>query len=520
MRLRAWQLAGLAAATVVLSATPPAAAHGFGQRYDLPVPLHLYLAGAGAAVFLSFVIMGLFLRQVRPAVSYPRLNLLRGRLGPWLSNPILSGSVKTVSVAIFLLVIATGLLGNPVPTRNLTPAMVWIIWWVGLAFASALIGNLWALLNPWRTMFAWVERLYQRGDPAERFPLGLAYPRWLGVWPAVGLYLGFGWLELISPNGEQPGPLALFILAYSAITWTGMFVFGRERWLRHGEPFTLVFGIFARFAPTEIRVLDARVCAVCPVECRSLDGECIDCPDCFERAAPGRRELNLRPFAAGLLHRQRVNPSMMVFVILILAMVTFDGFKETPIWAELRAELFWSLPDLGRHQIELVDAMGMLALPALFFAVYLLVERLMAGTGLPDGGPAPAAGLFVFTLVPIAIAYHLAHYLSFLLIQGQLIVPLASDPFGYGWNLLGTAGYRIDIGVVGARFVWYWSVIAIVLGHMIAVFLAHHLALRTWPTPAAALRSQYPMMALMVGYTMVSLWIIAQPIVETTPGGG
>jgi hypothetical protein len=122
----------------------------------------------------------------------------------------------------------------------------------------------------------------------------------------------------------------------------------------------------------------------------------------------------------------------------------------------------------------------------------------------------------VLSLIPIAIAYHLAHYLTYLLIQGQLVIRLASDPFGFGWNLFGTARYRPDIGLVGARFAWYTAVSAIVLGHILAVYVAHVIALREYATRRAALRSQVPMLVLMVGYTMVSLWIIAQPIVETT----
>ena len=134
-----------------------------------------------------------------------------------------------------------------------------------------------------------------------------------------------------------------------------------------------------------------------------------------------------------------------------------------------------------------------------------------AGVALRGG----AGAGFVYSLIPIALAYHLAHFLSFLLVQGQAIIPLASDPFGSGWDLLGTAGYTIDIGVVGARFAWFTAVIGIVAGHIIAVYLAHAVALRTLGDRGAALRSQYPMLALMVGYTMLSLWILAQPIVES-----
>jgi hypothetical protein len=130
-------------------------------------------------------------------------------------------------------------------------------------------------------------------------------------------------------------------------------------------------------------------------------------------------------------------------------------------------------------------------------------------------GPAPPAELlrqFVPTLLPIAFAYHVAHYLSYLLIGGQIVIPLASDPLGRGWDLLGTANYTIAMDVVGARFAWYTSVVVIVAGHVLAMYIAHRLALERFPERRIARRSQYPLAALMVGYTMLSLWILAQPL--------
>jgi len=134
-----------------------------------------------------------------------------------------------------------------------------------------------------------------------------------------------------------------------------------------------------------------------------------------------------------------------------------------------------------------------------------------------DGIPASVvhlAGWFVLTLVPISIAYHLAHYLSYLAIAGQYVIPIASDPFGFGWDLFGTKLYLINIGIVTARFVWYTSLIAIIAGHVIAVYLAHRTALRIFPNTQVAVISQLPMLVLMIGYTMISLWVIAQPIIQ------
>jgi hypothetical protein len=154
-----------------------------------------------------------------------------------------------------------------------------------------------------------------------------------------------------------------------------------------------------------------------------------------------------------------------------------------------------------------------------FALAYLFFCALMRAMG-GSAAFADIAGYFVLTLIPISIAYHIAHYLSYFLLAGQLIIPLVSDPFGWGWDLFGTANYKMDIGIVTAKFVWYLSVTTIVLGHLIAVFLAHVMALRAFPTIRAALLSQIPMMVLMVGYTRISLWILSQPVVESSMPGG
>jgi hypothetical protein len=508
----AWRRA-LVVLLLCLGSVGTAFAHGFGQRYDLPVPLWLYVAGAAAAVAFSFVVVGVFVRGTARSHVYPRLNLLRFPIGRLLAHAVCLVSLKLIAVVFFVLLILTGLLGNPHPMRNLAPTLLWIVWWVGLAYVSALGGNLWAVINPLKTLFAWAESLYRRIHPAGELTLSLRYPSALGKWPGVLLFLAFAWVELVFEGSAVPANLAIMALIYAGITWIGMFLFGREQWLQYGEAFSLAFGILARFAPTEVRVVDPSVCQVCPLDCRDQDGECIDCYACSRQAAPSQREWNLRPFASGLLRNQAISISEMTFVLLLLATVTFDGFEATPLWVQIETMLSGLLPDFSGAHL-LIRTLGLIAFPALFLGLYCFFGWAMAitsGRRLPAG---VLARCFVFTLVPIAIAYHMAHYFSFLLIQGQFIIPLLSDPFGFGWNVLGTAGYRPNPGLVGARFAWFTAVMAIVIGHIIAVYLAHLVAVRTLRDRLLALYSQYPMLVLMVGYTMVSLWILAQPIVE------
>lgn len=500
----------VAAATAGSTLVSKALAHGLGERYDLPVPLRLYMLGAGAAVLLSFVVVAFFLRSGAPP-RYPRLNLLRvPGVRLLASRPVLS-TLRTLSVALFVLVIVTGLLGPPRPERNLAPLVVWVFWWVGVAYASALLGDVWRILNPWTTVYEWVEAALRRADPDASLSLGLPYPRWLGVWPAVAAFLAFAWVELVFLAPARPSTVVTFTLMYSGVTWAGMLLFGKHVWLRHGEAFTQVFGLLARFAPTEVRVTDASACHDEAAWGHDEAGGCVNCHACFEAAPPAQRQWNLRPFAVGLLTGRPVSTSLTVLTVLLLSTVTFDGFTATPTWSGMVGDLYAVVPD-----VTVIGTLGLLVFPLAFLSAYLLTCALMQATAGARVSVFPVARAFVLTLVPIALAYHLAHYLTYLLVQSQLLLPVASDPLGLGWDLFGTAGRGIDIGVVGPRFTWWTAVIAIVVGHIVAVYLAHVVAMRTFQTHRAALRSQIPMMLLMVAYTVVSLWILAQPIVEVT----
>ena len=479
----------VAAVLSVIVGVRPALAHGFGQRYDLPVPLGLWISGAAVAVAFSFVVIARFANADPGAHRARRLDLLRFDLGRALADRRTRTLAQALAVVSLGLIVATGLAGNQNPTRNLAPTAIWIVWWVGFAYVSALVGDLWAAINPWAALFTWVDAVVQRLG-GGRLAVDVPYPQWLGHWPAIVLFTAFAWIELVWGGRAIPAQLALMVVIYSLITWGGMLLFGRDVWLGHGDPFAVAFGVLSRFAPTEARV-----------------------------TSRGVSEWTLRPFGAGLYEPRDVSPSMVVFVLLLLSTVTFDGFTATTAWVALESALYDALWPLGDLRLAAINTLGLLAFPVVFVGVYLVFADWMAALGERRLSTERVARLFVLSLVPIAIAYHLAHYFTFLLIQGQLMIRLVSDPFGFGWDLFGTAGFRPDIAIVGARFAWYTAVTAIVLGHIVAVWVAHVVAVREFATPRVALRSQLPMLVLMVGYTMVSLWIIAQPIVETGSRG-
>jgi hypothetical protein len=469
------------AALAVFAFAAPTSAHGFGQRYDLPLPLSLYLYGTAAVIAVTFLIVGFFVRHAPAARRRPRPDLLSHGAGKIIAHPGVILSLKLLAAGLFVVTVTAGFIGDQNPYRNIAPTMVWIIVWVGVAYMSAFVGNLWALINPWRTIFDGAAWMYRRigGKLSYRLP----YPAALGVWPAVVLLLVFSWTELVYPTPAVPKHIACFAAGYSILTWTGMALFGRETWMQHGEVFSVVFGTFARFAPTEARTRP-------------------------------RPELILRPWGTGLLDGGSASASMTAFVLLLLSTVLYDGLLNTPEWTILENAILNRLSSPGEFGQIAVRSAGLVAFWLLFLGAYKLVAAMMSVAAGGSPSPREIAQYFAFTLIPIAIGYHLAHYFVFLLVQGQYIIPLISDPFGWGWNLLGTAGYRVDIAIIGARFAWYTAVTAVVVGHMVAVYLAHKVAMRELAPRSAVLRSQVPLTALMVVFTFISLSILAEPIVE------
>lgn len=488
-------IALLALVSVSLPAGP-AQAHGFGQRYDLPIPLSFYIFGAGATVALSFIVAAVFLRSAHLPHAFAQVPLLRTpRSRRWASGIALI--VRVIAVGYFVLMIAAGLFGVQTPLRNIIVASVWIVGWVAISLLSALSGDVWRVLNPWDTLFAAAERIYAGLRPGRFLTLGLRYPAGLDVWPALVLFVGFAWMELVWAGRDVPARLAEAMLLYSGLTWLGMLLFGRKTWREHAEVFSIVFRIFARFAPV---------------------------------VSTGRRDdgLMLRLPAAGLLKNHGTSSALMLLVIALLATVTFDGILETPLWARVDVAIIdapddsvlWTAFNLSEAgALRLARTVGLVLFIALFSVVYLSACKAMAAvTGSKWGGTFVLGRRFVFSLLPISIAYHIAHYFSYLFNGGQIIIPLLSDPFGFGWDLIGTAAYRPDIGLVEPLLQWYVAITAIVVGHVIAVWVAHLIAMTEFGDRTIALRSQGPLLVLMVCYTMLSLWILSQPIVETNPG--
>lgn len=458
--------------------------HGFGQRYDLPGPLFLYLFAAAGVVVLSFVVVVLFAGDElgEEAVEYPRLR------AAWLDGPAAAGWPRTAGGVIGVLglvaVVATGIFGSQNPFYNPAEYLLWVYFWAALVILCGLVGNLWTLFNPWAALAAWLRL------PEERSPNPIAR---LGMWPAVAAYFLFACLELASGVANRPAVIGWLAIAYTLYTLAGMAWAGRRAWLEQAECFAVLFRVIARFGPVEIEV----------------DGR-------------GRPRGYLRMWGTGLLRGEKAGWDQVVFVVLMLSSLAFDGLLATSVYRWWQYILGGTFGVLGPLGVPALRTVGLLVLTGVFLGAFVLVMRFVLWLGWPQlGSPfgrwrgvdvPRALSAFAFTLVPIALVYNAAHNYTYVVVQSQGLIPLLADPFQKGWHLLPTAGYRVSFLLAGAAVVWYVQIVLIVLGHVVAVYLAHLRAGERFKSAASVLLSQYPMLLLMVVYTMTSLWILAQPI--------
>ena len=453
--------------------------HGFGQRFDLSVPLYLYLFAAGGVVFLSFVLIVLFAGDTTgaKAIDYPRWEarwLLAAARSRW---PRLVGGI--VGVAGLLTIVVAGLFGSANGFANPAEYVVWIFFWAVTVILSGLVGNIWYLLNPWTAIYDAVAR-FVPVRPRLRLPQ-------FGVWPATLSYFAFACLELTSGISNRPQVVALAALAYTVITLAGMLLFGREAWLERCEAFTVLFGIIGRFGPVEA-----------------------------ERDEAGRvSAVYLRPWGVGLLKPAPSGWDRVVFIILMLSTLAFDGILSTPAWQDFNLALEPVWQPMGPWGFFFVRTLGLVLLTVTFWLVFVAFMEAVVYLGRRRVDMQATVTAFALTLVPIALVYNFAHNYSYVMVTSQYFIPLLNDPLGKGWHLLpALAGYKPSFALAQASTVWYAQIVLIVVGHVIAVYLSHLRAGERFRTAQRALLSQYPMLLLMVLYTMTSLWILAQPITQ------
>jgi hypothetical protein len=444
-----------------------ASAHGLVGRADLPIPSWLFGWAAAIVLGVSFYALGALWSQ-------PKLERPRERRVARIPR-VVDAVCGALAIAWFAIVVYAGFAGSDVPTANLAPTAVYVLFWVGIVVASVFFGDVFRLFNPWRSLAVTVATAAKPLMRGREWPTR-QYPERLGRWPAVVGLTGFAWLELVYVDKTDPEKIALLAVLYALVQLVGMALYGIDRWTERGDAFAVYFNLFARLSPWERR-----------------DGV-----------------LYLRPPLSGA-PSWRILPGSVALLCVAIGTTTFDGFSNGPVWADLSPELQSVFSDIGAGPKLALQGAGTIGL-----AVAILFIALFFRLGIKGmetvGTDIPARELtrkFAHSLIPIAFAYALAHYFSLLVYQGQALKYLASDPLGDGSNLFGTAGQGIDYTVIGGSAIWYVQVGALVCGHVAGLILAHDRALVLFKNPRQATRSQYWMLVVMVGFTSLGLWLLS-----------
>lgn len=430
-------------------------AHGVGTRADLPIPVSFAIIGGGAAVLISFLALG---------ALWPDPRLRGGEAGrplPSFLRAVADSAATTVALrlvalSLWVLVIAAAFGGPPDIGANIAPWAFYIQFWVGIVIASLLLGPLWARANPLRSIHWVLCRASGEGPGAD------ALPR-LGYWPAVVALLSFVFLELAFPGKSRPGVVGMYLVLYSIVQLAASLWYGAG-WFARGDGFEVYSSLIGRLSPFGRRDDGAAVVR------NPLDG------------------------AAGL----RTERGLAAVVVVLIGSTAFDGVTRTTWWQN-----GYGIAGDAATRPQLIGLPLMIALVAV---LYVVATRLAARGSATDDGP----GDYSHSMLPIAAGYAIAHYFSLLVLDGQLTYILASDPFGRGWDLFGTAGNAVDLTAVSPRTISLVQVAAIVGGHVIGVVLAHDRAVRLAGVGhrAQARVSQYPLLAVMVTFTLGGLFLL------------
>jgi len=489
------------------------------------IPLDVFVYGVVGVLLISFVAS----TWLRPHVAAGfRLNLIKSkRLYKIVRNRWFQAIPQLLMVGILIALIYIGLAGSRI--ANLTPVAVWTIWWAALIFAVLLLGTAWCFMCPWDGIANLVtrQRLASRSEPLT---LGWEFPEWLkNVYPAIGLFIVLTWLELGYGVTTNPRTTAYLGIGMVMLAVGSALMFRGKEFCQHLCPVGRICGIYSRFAPVEISNKRQRVCDKCKTE-DCLNGnelgyacptgvslrtmtstsECIGCTECIKSCRKQNVALNLRPFGSELRHVKLPKLDEAWLALALLTLTFFHGISMTPFWEDHRpgrdSILKWMGLHLGTSRVvNFTIAMAFACVIPI--AAYWLCCRLGARWARSGVSARKLFVTYAYSLLPVALFYHLSHNLMHLGMEGGHIVPMLSDPMGNGSNYFGTKGMNMT-HLLSGEMLWFLQVGLILTGHIFGIVVAHRAALRTYQTKSAAVRSLIPMLVLMIIISIGGLWLM------------
>lgn len=506
---------------------------GFFMHTMWGIPPWLYYLSIAGILIISFgIIEWREDRSENSAVepsSGPRFDLMQIK---WFRRFITSGItrfiLRTVFVVLFLTIIMAGLFGNQLPSKNIAPILTWTVWWCGLVMLIMYAGKAWCYVCPWDAISDWSEGLSLWGNKRAGLSLGIAWPKFMAnIWPATILFVGLTWVELGFHVTMNPRVTAWMGLCMLGLAFFSIFIFERKSFCRYGCLIGRISGLYALFAPIEIRSKNKDACRSCATNScykgndqgepcptfqhlSTMDQNtyCIACMECAKSCEKKNVAVNLRPWGEDLVSNLRPRSDEAYLALLMLSLTGFHGLTMTPAWGEV---INWIEVNfkVGETLAFSLGMAGIMIGPPILYAVLVAISRWASQAD--TIGYRDYFIRYAYALLPIALFYHLAHNSEHLLMEGQKAIALISDPMGFEWDLLGTAGLELP-PLINLPTLWVVQVFFVMVGHVYSLWAARRAAGFLFPDSRAALRSQVPMLVAMILFSLMSLWLLKQPM--------
>ncbi len=436
--------------------------------------------------------------------------------------PILA---QSFSLIIFSGIIIAGLIGSP--RSNIAPVLTWTWWWVLLIFFVLGFGTLFCAICPWEAISTLVTSL-SLSSRRKKIGFEKTFPKFArNTYPAILLFVFLTWFELGFDVTRSPVKTAVMGLIFTAAAITCALIYEKRAFCRYVCLVGRIQGLYALFSPVELRPVNHDVCRSCSgKECHKGDAThtgcptnlfpgnlfentyCTMCTECVRSCPHDNIGINLRPPAADLIQKTRFKWDEAILAIVLLALTSFHGMTMTPWWNRIN-DLIRADTGLGPVPVFSGLMALMLILPVVLFAAAANVScKLVPGAGIPPGKIFRA---FAYAVIPVALFYHLAHNGMHFFMEAQHILPLLSDPFGWGWDVFGTA-HRRYAPLLSLPTIWYLQIMLIVVGHIYGVIVADRIARRLFDGRTQVIRGLAPLIVTMILYSGFSVWLIAQPM--------
>jgi polyferredoxin/YHS domain-containing protein len=492
------------------------------------IPGWLYYVSIGFVLLLSFF----FFERKEGALARRglRLDLLRvPGLRRLVARPETRFVFQAASASLFVLIIAAGLFGNQLPAKNVAPVLTWTVWWGGLVLIILYLGKAFCYLCPWDAIAGWTESLRLWGPRRQGLGLGLglkAKGALKTIWPATFLFVLLTWIELGLGVTLKPRATAYLALAILALAVASALVFERRFFCRYVCLVGRISGLYALFSPIEVRARDPGVCRTCTTHSCYKGSDagngcptwqfpgtmpqntyCTMCLECLRTCEPGNMTVNLRPWGEDLKAARRPRLDEAFLCVILLALTGFHGLTMTGAWRDLAAAIDLAT-GWGRSASFSLGMAALLAGPLAIYSALVWASRRLSGAR----GPFQEHFIrYAYALLPIAFFYHLAHNAEHLLMEGQKVIALISDPFGREWNLFGTAALEVP-PLVSLTTLWGIQVLLVLVGHVYGVWATSRAAVEVQPDGRSRLLAHAPLLVAMILFSVFSLWLLKQPM--------